>query len=58
MQKAQNNIQTGLNQLDDVIGKRTRAIQRKLTGVEALSEGDTKAILPEALNGSLSDDDE
>jgi len=26
--------------------------------VEALSEGDTKAILPEALNGSLSDDDE
>jgi DNA recombination protein RmuC len=58
MQKAQNNIQTGLNQLDDVIGKRTRAIQRKLTGVEALSEGDTKTILPEALNGSLSDDDE
>ncbi len=58
MQKAQNNIQTGLNQLDDVIGKRTRAIQRKLTGVEALSEGDTKAILPEALNGSLSDDEE
>ncbi|MCK9279341.1 MAG: DNA recombination protein RmuC [Melioribacteraceae bacterium] len=58
MQKAQNNIQTGLNQLDDVIGKRTRAIQRKLTGVEALSESDTKEIMPEALNGNLSDDDE
>lgn len=58
MQKAQNKIQSGLDDLDDVIGKRTRAIQRKLTGVEALSEADTKAILPEALNGSLSDEDE
>ena len=34
LQKAQNNIQTGLNQLDDVVGKRTRAIERKLRGVE------------------------
>jgi DNA recombination protein RmuC len=40
--KAQGHIQTGLNQLDDVIGKRTRAIQRQLKGVEALKdvEGD------------------
>ena len=37
-EKAQNNIQTGLNQLDDVVGKRTRAIQRKLKGVEVLEE--------------------
>lgn len=36
LEKAQNNIQTGLNQLDDVVGKRTRAIQRKLKGVEVL----------------------
>ncbi|MCL2739495.1 MAG: DNA recombination protein RmuC [Bacteroidales bacterium] len=34
MQKAQKNIQTGLYQLDDVIGVRTRAIQRKLKGIE------------------------
>ncbi len=33
MQKAQKNIQTGLNQLDDVIGVRTRAIQRQLKEV-------------------------
>ena len=38
LEKAQNNIQTGLNQLDDVVGKRTRAIQRKLKGVETLPD--------------------
>jgi DNA recombination protein RmuC len=47
MEKAQNNIQTGLNQLDDVMGKRTRAIQRKLRSVETLGEAETKLILPE-----------
>ncbi|MCW3075289.1 MAG: recombinase RmuC [Flaviaesturariibacter sp.] len=36
LDKAQKNIQTGLNQLDDVVGKRTKAIQRKLKGVETL----------------------
>lgn len=34
VEKAQGNIQTGLNQLDDVLGKRTRALQRKLKDVE------------------------
>lgn len=34
LEKAQNNIQTGLSQLEDVVGKRTRAIQRKLKSVE------------------------
>ncbi len=47
MERAKNNIQTGLNQLDQVIGTRTRAIQRKLKGVEALSEAETRKILPE-----------
>jgi DNA recombination protein RmuC len=45
LSKAQNNIQSGLNQLDDVMGRRTRAIQRKLKGVEALSEAQTKLIM-------------
>ncbi|MCO5267371.1 MAG: DNA recombination protein RmuC [Brumimicrobium sp.] len=60
MDKAQKNIQTGLNQLDDVIGKRTRAIQRKLKNVETLSEGETKQIFPEITDDSinLDDDDE
>jgi DNA recombination protein RmuC len=47
MEKAQNNIQTGLNQLDDVMGKRTRAIQKRLKGVEALSETDARMMLPD-----------
>lgn len=45
MNKAQKNIQTGLNQLDDVMGKRTRAIQRKLQNVEVLTDTETKNIL-------------
>jgi DNA recombination protein RmuC len=48
LQKAQHNIQTGLNQLDDVAGVRTRAIQRKLKGVEALGENETTILLSEA----------
>ena len=47
VEKAQGNIQTGLNQLDDVLGKRTRAIQRKLKDVEMLESIDSKLILPE-----------
>jgi DNA recombination protein RmuC len=46
MDKAQKNIQTGLNQLDDVMGVRTRAIQRKLKSVETLTGTET----PKSLN--------
>ncbi len=53
MQKAQNNIQTGLNQLDDVMGKRTKAIQRKLRSVEALNESEAKLILPELTENEM-----
>ncbi len=58
MEKAQKNIQTGLNQLDDVMGKRTRAIQRKLKSVEALSESDVQTLLPEINDPSVIDDEE
>ncbi|RYY41034.1 MAG: DNA recombination protein RmuC [Chitinophagaceae bacterium] len=44
LDKAQTHIQTGLNQLDDVVGKRTRAIQRKLKGVELLQDEAQPAI--------------
>jgi len=50
VEKAQGNIRTGLNQLDDVLGKRTRAIQRKLKDVEVLESIDNKLILPEISN--------
>jgi DNA recombination protein RmuC len=36
LEKAQKNIQTGLGQLDDVVGTRTRAIHRQLRNVESL----------------------
>lgn len=55
LSKAQNNIQTGLNQLDDVMGKRTRAIHRKLQNVEALTDKESSNILPLP---DLVDDDE
>jgi DNA recombination protein RmuC len=58
LQKAQNNIQTGLNQLDDVVGVRTRAIERKLKSVEALSEAETRNILPEVTDPSITNDDD
>lgn len=46
LEKAQKNIQTGLGQLDDVVGTRTRAIQRQLRNVESLPASGTKDTLP------------
>ena len=44
IEKAQGNIQNGLKQLDEVVGARTRAIQRQLRDVEVLND------TPNALN--------
>jgi DNA recombination protein RmuC len=50
LEKAQKNIQTGMSQLDEVVGTRTRAIQRQLRGVDSLpaSDSDNK-ILPDII---------
>jgi len=58
MQKAQKNIQNGLDQLDDVMGKRTKAIQRKLRNVETSIETDSKLSLPEVTDVEDLEDDE
>jgi DNA recombination protein RmuC len=58
MQKAQKNIQNGLDQLDDVMGKRTKAIQRKLRNVETAIETDPKLNLPDVTEVEDLDDDE
>jgi DNA recombination protein RmuC len=58
LQKAQNNIQTGLNQLEDVAGVRTRAIEKRLKGVETLSDGEIRNILPEITNDAITDEEE
>jgi DNA recombination protein RmuC len=59
MEKAQKNFKTGMDQLDDVMGKRTRAIQRKLKDVVTLGDGEATPLLPEAsTNGTIEDDAE
>jgi DNA recombination protein RmuC len=50
-------IQAGLNQLDDVVGKRTKAIQRKLRGVEELSD-DPQTLLDKITSGELMGEEE
>jgi DNA recombination protein RmuC len=57
MEKAKKNFQTGMDQLDDVMGKRTRAITRRLKDVETLGDAEAKLILPEASNSDILDDD-
>lgn len=56
--KAQNNIQTGLNQLEDVVGKRTRALQKRLKDVDTVTDEQLNAILPELTNGEVRDEEE
>jgi len=57
MNKAQKSIQSGLDTLDDVIGKRTKAIQRKLRSVESLTEAEAKLILPDLVEVGNEDDE-
>ncbi len=58
LQKAQGNIQTGLNQLEDVVGVRSRAIERKLRNVETLNAAETNIILPPPDDAGESGDEE
>lgn len=47
IEKVQKNLQTGMDDLDQLVGTRTKMIRRKLKSIEALSDTDTKLILPE-----------
>jgi len=49
LDKAQKNIRMGLGHLDDVVGTRTRAIQRQLRDVESLEVGEAPTELPEII---------
>jgi DNA recombination protein RmuC len=53
LEKAQKNIQTGLGQLDDVVGTRTRAIQRQLRNVESLPAAETQNLLSDVAMDAL-----
>lgn len=48
LEKAQKNLQTASTQIDEVMGKRTKAIQRKLRSVEGLPGVPVPELLPEA----------
>ena len=50
LEKAQQHIQTGLGQLDDVVGARTRAIKRQLRDVEGLAAAAENIILPKTID--------
>lgn len=56
LEKAQKNLQTASGQIEEVLGTRTRVIQRKLKDVDSLSDKEARAILPEI--GSLMDEEE
>jgi DNA recombination protein RmuC len=47
LEKAQKNLHTASNQLDELVGKRTKAIQRRLRDVESLPQGEVSVFLPE-----------
>jgi DNA recombination protein RmuC len=49
LEKAQKNIQTGLGQLDDVVGKRTNAINRRLKDVQSLPLAEPNNVFEEVL---------
>ncbi|HXK49904.1 MAG TPA: DNA recombination protein RmuC [Clostridiales bacterium] len=60
MEKAKRNIQTGLNQLDDVSGTRTKAINRKLRDVTLLEapENNSGTLFPEIAAVIPAEDDD
>jgi DNA recombination protein RmuC len=58
LEKAQKNIQTGLGQLDDVVGTRSRAIQRQLRNVETLPAVEVPIEIPEIILNTNEDEKE
>ena len=46
LEKVQKNLETAGTQLDEVLGKRTRAIERRLRSIEALPAEQSAHILP------------
>lgn len=55
LEKARKNLLTANGQIDEVLGTRTRVIQRKLKDVDTLSDCEARAILPEI--GLLTDEE-
>jgi DNA recombination protein RmuC len=58
LEKAQKNLHTATNQLDELVGKRTKAIQRRLRDVETLPQGETALYLPDINDADIDNDEE
>lgn len=55
LEKAKKHLETANGQIDNVLGVRTRAIQRRLKDVDTLSAEDARKIIPEI--GALEEDE-
>ena len=58
MEKAQKNLHTASSQIDELLGTRTRAINRRLRDIKGLPGADSQQILPEIVEGSIIDEEE
>jgi DNA recombination protein RmuC len=58
LEKAQKNLHTATNQLDELVGQRTKAIQRRLRDVESLPRGEVNQYLPEIKSEDIDEEEE
>lgn len=58
LEKAHKNIRTANDQLEEVMGKRTRAIQRRLKNVESLPAAETAKLIPGLEDSDFDEEDE
>jgi DNA recombination protein RmuC len=58
LEKAQKNLHTATNQLDELVGQRTKAIQRRLRDVESLPREEVNQYLPEIQSDDLAAEEE
>jgi DNA recombination protein RmuC len=57
LEKAQRNIHSASDTVDELLGKRSRAITRKLKNVESLPAAEAQQVLPE-INSELTEEEE
>ncbi len=58
LEKAQKNLHTATNQLDELVGQRTKAIQRRLRDVESLPREEINQYLPEIQADEMNDEED
>ena len=56
LEKSQKHFQAGVEDLDNLIGTRTRMIKTKLKSIEALTDAETRVVLPDALSAGVDEE--